>query len=37
VPRNELKTRRGHVSMLRRPLLIRTILAAHGWAQVLAS
>lgn len=37
VPRGELKNRRGSVSVNRRPHLIRTLIAAHGWPTVLAS
>jgi len=37
VPRTELKNRRGQVSPSRRPQLIRTIIAAHGWGEVLAA
>ena len=37
VPRGELKNRRGSVSVNRRPQLIRTIIAAHGWPTVLAA
>jgi mRNA-degrading endonuclease toxin of MazEF toxin-antitoxin module len=37
VLKNELKQRRGTVSMFRRQQLIRTIIAAHGWPEVLAS
>lgn len=37
VHRDDLKNRRGEVSAARRPLLIRTIIAAHGWGEVLAS
>ena len=36
VPRGELKHRRGNVSLNRRRQLVQTIIAAHGWAQVLA-
>jgi len=32
VPRAVLKTRRGNVSLERRGPLLRTVLAAHGWA-----
>jgi mRNA-degrading endonuclease toxin of MazEF toxin-antitoxin module len=35
-PVDELKIKRGTVSQLRRPQLIRSIIAAHGWADVLA-
>ncbi len=35
VPRVELKGKRGGVSLLRRQQLIRTLMAAHGWASVL--
>jgi mRNA-degrading endonuclease toxin of MazEF toxin-antitoxin module len=34
VPRTELKGKRGDVSLLRRRQLIRTLMAAHGWASV---
>jgi hypothetical protein len=36
VPRAELKRHRGSVSMGRRHILIRTVIAAHGWPDVLA-
>ena len=36
-PVDELKNKRGSISRLRRPQLIRSIIAAHGWADVLAS
>ena len=35
VSRTELKAKRGVVSALRRPQLVRTMIAAHGWASVL--
>ena len=34
VPREQLKSRRGIVSDPRRPQLVRTLIAAHGWASV---
>jgi len=37
VQKSELKTRRGEVSASRRGLLIRNIIAAHAWGEVLAS
>jgi len=37
VKKNELKNRRGSVSANRRPQLIRTLIAAHGWPTVLAA
>jgi hypothetical protein len=36
VPRAELKKHRGSISAGRRHILIRTIIAAHGWPEVLA-
>jgi mRNA-degrading endonuclease toxin of MazEF toxin-antitoxin module len=36
VPRSELKNRRGAVSSARRSQLVRTILAAHAWGEILA-
>jgi mRNA-degrading endonuclease toxin of MazEF toxin-antitoxin module len=36
-PKDELQRHLGAVSMLRRSGLIRKIIAAHGWAEVLAS
>jgi hypothetical protein len=36
VPRDKIKNRRGQVSPLRRPLLIRTLIAAHAWGEILA-
>ena len=36
VPKAELKNHRGSISIGRRPILVRTIIAAHGWAEVLA-
>jgi mRNA-degrading endonuclease toxin of MazEF toxin-antitoxin module len=35
-PREELKNRRGSVSENRRVQLVRTIIAAHGWGEILA-
>jgi mRNA-degrading endonuclease toxin of MazEF toxin-antitoxin module len=35
VPRGDLKTRRGEVSDARRGALVRTLIAAHRWADVL--
>lgn len=35
-PKEDLKHRRGSVSAMRRSGLIRKIIAAHGWAEVLA-
>ena len=35
VPREDLKSRRGMVSPARQRQLVRTIMAAHGWASVL--
>jgi len=37
VPKGELKRRRGTISKPRRQALIRTIIASHGWPEVLAS
>ena len=37
VHRSDLQNRRGEVSARRRGLLIRTLLAAHGWGEVLSS
>ena len=37
VHRDDLKNRRGEVSAARRSLLIRTIIAAHAWGEVLAT
>ena len=37
VHRDDLKNRRGEVSATRRGLLIRTIIAAHAWGEILAS
>lgn len=37
VPKSELKARRGEVTASRRGLLIRNIIAAHAWGEVLAS
>jgi mRNA-degrading endonuclease toxin of MazEF toxin-antitoxin module len=34
VSRTELKGKRGSVSPLRRPQLVRTLLAAHGWTSI---
>lgn len=36
VPREDLKQKRGAVSMYRRPQMLRTVLTAHGWGEVLA-
>jgi mRNA-degrading endonuclease toxin of MazEF toxin-antitoxin module len=36
VPRDKIKNRRGQVSPLRRPQLIRTLIAAHAWGEILA-
>lgn len=36
-PRAELKNRRGSVSAARRPQLVRTIISAHGWGEILAT
>ena len=35
VPREDLKSRKGRVSMARQAPLVRTLIAAHGWAAVL--
>ena len=35
VPREELKHRRGQVTEVRMAPLVRTLIAAHGWADVL--
>lgn len=35
VPKDEMKIRRGEVSPTRRPLLVRKIIAAHGWGEIL--
>jgi len=35
VPRDDLKSRRGEVTRARRGALLRTMLAAHGWAGIL--
>jgi hypothetical protein len=35
VPRGDLKGQKGRVSALRQPVIVRTILAAHGWGAVL--
>jgi mRNA-degrading endonuclease toxin of MazEF toxin-antitoxin module len=35
VPKSELKKHKGSVSEKRRALLVRTIIAAHGWPEVL--
>ncbi|MDB6040371.1 MAG: hypothetical protein JWM99_4212 [Verrucomicrobiales bacterium] len=37
VPKAELKRFRGTVSLARRQLLVRTVIAAHGWPQILSS
>jgi len=37
VPRGNLKHRRGEVSPARRPQLVRQIIAAHAWGEILAS
>lgn len=37
VEKSELKRHHGSVSLPRRALLIRTLIAAHGWPQVLAA
>ncbi len=37
VKKTDLKNRRGEVSAARRPLMIRTVIAAHGWGEVLSS
>jgi len=37
VKKSDLKHRRGEVSPLRRGLLIRNIIAAHAWGEVLAA
>jgi hypothetical protein len=36
VPKSELKAFRGTVSPRRQSVLIRTVIAAHGWPQLLA-
>jgi hypothetical protein len=36
VPKGELKRQRGTVSHSRRAVLIRTLIAAHGWPEILA-
>ena len=36
VPKSELKRFRGEVSIRRRAQLIRTLIAAHGWPEILA-
>ncbi len=36
VPRDKIKGRRGEVSPARRQLIVRTIIAAHGWGEVLS-
>src|SRR5947207_1708594 len=33
--REKIKNRRGQVSMTRRALLIRTIIAAHAWGEIM--
>ncbi len=35
-PKEDLKQRRGSVSMMRRNGLVRKIIEAHGWGEVLA-
>jgi mRNA-degrading endonuclease toxin of MazEF toxin-antitoxin module len=35
VPKSELKRFRGTISVGRRALLIRTVIAAHGWPEIL--
>ena len=35
VPREEIRGRRGSVSTERRQLLVRKIIAAHGWGEIL--
>ena len=37
VPKGELKNHRGRISMGRRAILIRTVIGAHGWPEVLAA
>ncbi len=37
VPKSELKRWRGTVSVSRRQALVRSIIASHGWPEVLAS
>ena len=37
VKKTDLKIRRGEVSIARRQQLVRTLIAAHGWGEVLAS
>jgi hypothetical protein len=37
VPKSDLKRFRGEVSPTRRAVLVRTMIAAHGWTQVLAA
>jgi mRNA-degrading endonuclease toxin of MazEF toxin-antitoxin module len=37
VPRTELKNRRGEVSKARRSQMIRTVIAAHAWGEILGS
>jgi mRNA-degrading endonuclease toxin of MazEF toxin-antitoxin module len=37
VPKSELKHFRGSVSSARRSILIRTVIAAHGWTEILAA
>lgn len=36
VPRGEIKQRRGVVSLARRSALIRRVIAAHNWSEILA-
>jgi hypothetical protein len=36
VPRRELKNQKGVVSPERRGFLIRKVIAAHGWTEILA-
>jgi hypothetical protein len=36
VPREKIKNRRGEVSAARRGLLIRHLIAAHGWGEILS-
>jgi len=35
IPKEEIKNRRGEVSPARRQLLVRKIIAAHGWGKIL--
>ena len=37
IPREELKQPRGTVTVLRRLQIVRTIIAAHGWGEIVDS